>query len=115
MSLTFIDTNKIARAKTPGAGELAEILNHQLCGAENVVGKLHWLRSGESLSERCDEKTHQVIYLMEGEGTITLNAKDYAVKKGAGVYLGPSESSSIKQSGSEPLKLFHLVVTKSPG
>jgi hypothetical protein len=47
MSLTFIDTNKISHAKLPGSGEFAEILNKELCGAENVVGSLRWLNPGE--------------------------------------------------------------------
>jgi mannose-6-phosphate isomerase-like protein (cupin superfamily) len=47
---------------------------------------------------------------MEGEATITLDSKDHSVKKGSGVYVGPSESVAIKQSGKAPLKLFHLVV-----
>jgi glyoxylate utilization-related uncharacterized protein len=110
MSLTFIDTNKISHAKLPGSGEFAEILNKELCGAENVVGSLRWLNAGEKLDVRSDPNTHQLVYLMQGEATITLDSKDHSVKKGSGVYVGPSESVSIKQSGTAPLKLFHLVV-----
>ena len=47
---------------------------------------------------------------MQGEATITLDSKDHSVQKGAGVYVGPSESVTVKQSGAAPLKLFHLVV-----
>lgn len=110
MSLTFIDTNKVAHTKTTGSGEFAEILNGKLCGAQNVVGSLRWLNSGEKLDVRSDGNTHQLVYLMQGEGTITLNSKEHAVRKGAGVYVGPSESVVIKQTGNAPLKLFHLVV-----
>jgi glyoxylate utilization-related uncharacterized protein len=111
MSLTFIDTNQLPRTKS-SAGEFTEILNKALCGAENVVGKLHWLRDGQRLDSGRDSKEHQLFYLMDGEGTITLNSKDYAVKKGAGVYLGPSESATIRQTGATPLKLLHLTVPK---
>jgi glyoxylate utilization-related uncharacterized protein len=114
MSLTFIDTEKIAHRKTPGSGEFAEILNRQLCGAENVVGSLRWLRSGEKLEVRSDVNTHQLVYLMQGEGTITLQSKDHSVRKGAGLYLGPSEFATIRPAGAEPLKLFHLVVPHQP-
>ena len=110
MSLTFIDTNKIPHAKLPGSGEFAEILNDKLCGAKNVVGSLRWLNAGEKLDVRSDENTHQLVYLMQGEATITLDSKDHSVKKGSGVYVGPSESVTIKQAGAAPLKLFHLVV-----
>jgi hypothetical protein len=34
------------------------------------------------------------------------------VRKGSGVYVGPSESVAIKQSGTGPLKLFHLIVPR---
>src|SRR5579864_6962491 len=110
MSLTFIDTNKIPHAKLPGAGEFAEILNDKLCGAKNVVGSLRWLNSGEKLDVRSDKNTHQLVYLMQGAAAITLDSKDYNVKKGSGVYVGPSETAVIKQIGTTPLKLFHLVV-----
>ena len=115
MSLTFIDTNKISHGKVAGAGEFAEILNGQLCGAKNVVGSLRWLNSGEKLDVRSDANTHQLVYLMEGEATVTLDAKDHSVKKGSGIYLGPSEFATIKQAGVGPLKLFHLVVPHLQG
>ncbi len=110
MSLTFIDTNKIPHSKLPGSGEFAEVLNGQICGAKNVVGSLRWLNAGEKLDVRSDANTHQLVYLMQGEATITMDSKDHGVKKGAGVYVGPSEIVTIKQAGTAPLKLFHLVV-----
>jgi hypothetical protein len=114
MATKFIDTAACARTRLPGAqGEMAEILNRDLCGAKNVVGTLRWLGSGERIEARCTAENHQLIYLMEGEGVISLQKKDYPVRKGAGVYLGPEEFASIRQSGAAPLKLFHLVVPKA--
>jgi glyoxylate utilization-related uncharacterized protein len=110
MSLTFIDTNKISHSKLPGSGEFAEILNDKLCGAKNVVGSLRWLNAGEKLDVRSDKNTHQLVYLMQGEATITLESKDYSVRKGSGVYVGPSDIVTIKHAGKVPSKLFHLVV-----
>ncbi len=114
MSNTYIDTNRIPRTKVAGSGETAEILNDALCGAKNVVGSLQWLNGGDALDLRSDDNTNQLVYLMEGEGTITLGAKDHAVGKGAGIYLGPSEHARISHRGSAPLKLFHLVVPRLP-
>jgi mannose-6-phosphate isomerase-like protein (cupin superfamily) len=85
-------------------------LNSQLCGAKNVVASLRWLNPGEQLDVRSDQNTHQLVYLMQGEATITMDSKDHSVRKGAGVYVGPSESVAIKQTGTAALKLFHLVV-----
>jgi hypothetical protein len=112
MSLTFIDTNKLPRKAMSGAGEVAEVLNQALCGAKNVVGSLRWLKSGEKFKAEASNK-HQLIYLMDGKGRIKLDNKDYDVTKGAGVYLGPSETASIEASGGT-LKLFHLIVPKIP-
>jgi AraC-like ligand binding domain len=111
-SLTFIDTNKLPRVKTP-QGEVTEILNQQLVGAKNVLGMLRWLSPGEKFQADPLEK-HQLIYLMEGQGSIRLDNKDYDVARGAGVYLGPSESASIQAGAGSPLKLFHLVVPRIP-
>ena len=110
--LTFIDTNKLAKVKTP-EGEVTEILNRELCGAKNVVASLRWLKSGEKFKTPASDK-HQLLYLMEGGGSIRLNEKDYDVSKGAGVYLGPSEGATIQPTAGGSLKLLHLVVPKIP-
>jgi mannose-6-phosphate isomerase-like protein (cupin superfamily) len=116
MATTFIDTNKIQPVKLPGnQGSYAEILNTALCGAKNGVGRLRWLGTGESITATCDAHSHQMVYLMEGEGVIRLDGKDCPVRQGAGVYLGPSEMASISQTGAAPLKLFQLVVPKVDG
>jgi len=108
---TFINTNELPRVKTP-QGEATEILNNALVGAKNVLGTLRWLKSGEQFKAEPKNK-HQLIYLMEGAGTINLENKDYDVPRGAGVYLGPSETATIKAAQGE-LKLFHLEVPPIP-
>lgn len=109
---TFIDTNKLPRVKTP-QGEATEILNNALVGAKNVLGTLRWLQAGEQFKAEPKNK-HQLIYLMEGAGTINLENKDYDVPRGAGVYLGPSETATIKAADGQTLKLFHLEVPPIP-
>ena len=111
-SLTFIDTNTLPRVKTP-QGEVTEVLNNALQGAKNVLGTLRWLKPGEHFTTDPQEK-HQLIYLMEGSGTIHLENKDYDVPRGAGVYLGPSETTTIKASKGDTVKLFHLIVPQIP-
>jgi hypothetical protein len=116
MATTFIDTSKFPPVNLgQGQGMMAEILNRDICGADNVVGSLRWLDKGDRFNAKNDASTHRLVYLMEGEGVITLESKDYNVAKGAGIYLGPSESASIQQSGKEKLKLFQLVVPKLAG
>jgi glyoxylate utilization-related uncharacterized protein len=113
MATTFIDTNKIAPVQLPnGQGTCAEILNDALCGAKNVLGRLRWLDKGEKISAEPIKDKNQLIYLMEGEGVITLNDTDYDVKKGSGIYLAPTETATIRQTGTAKLKLFHLVVPR---
>lgn len=110
--LTFIDTNTLPRLKTP-EGEVTEVLNNALQGAKNVLGTLRWLRHGEQFTAEPQDK-HQLIYFMEGSGTINLENKDYDVPRGAGVYLGPSETATIKASTADTVKLFHLIVPHIP-
>ena len=109
---TFIDTNQLPRVQTP-QGEVTEILNEHLVGAKNVFGTLRWLQGGEKFEPENVTK-HQLIYLMEGTGNIRLDNKDYAVAKGAGVYLGPSETATIQAAPGASLKLFHLIVPHIP-
>ncbi len=113
MSLTFIETNKLPKKATSGQGEVTEVLNAALCGAKNVHGSLRWLKSAETFQPAATDK-HQLIYLMEGKGNIRLNNKDYNVEKGAGIYLGPSETATIQAGSGASLKLFHLVVPHIP-
>jgi glyoxylate utilization-related uncharacterized protein len=108
----FIDTNKLPRVKTP-QGEATEILNEQLAGAKNVLGTLRWLKSGERYKTDTTDK-HQLLYLMEGKGSIHLENKEHEVSKGMGVYLGPSETATIQAADGASVKIFHLVVPQIP-
>ena len=108
----FIDTNKLPRTKTP-QGEMTEILNKELAGAKNVLGTLRWLKSGETFKADAGPK-HQLLYLMEGSGTINLENKSHDVGKGMGIYLGPSETASISAASGTTVKIFHLVVPQIP-
>jgi mannose-6-phosphate isomerase class I len=110
--LTFIDTNKLPRKKT-AQGEVTEVLNRELCGAKNVVAALRWLKSGEKFKAESPDK-YQLLYLMEGQGSIRLDDKNYEVSKGAGVYLAPKESATVQPAEGASLKLLHLVVPKIP-
>jgi hypothetical protein len=108
----FIDTNKLPRVKMP-QGEATEILNQQLAGAKNVLGTLRWLKSGEKYKTDTSDK-HQLLYLMEGKGSIQLDNKEHEVSKGMGVYLGPSETATFQAADGASLKIFHLAVPKIP-
>jgi glyoxylate utilization-related uncharacterized protein len=110
MSLTFIDTNALPRVST-AQGDMKEVLNEKLAGAQNVNGLLRWLKDGETYDAVADDK-HQLVYLMEGKANVKLEGKDYEIGKGSGVYLGPSETASITAAGGSEAKLFQLVVPK---
>lgn len=107
---TFINTNLLPRLKA-GQGELTEILNQELAGAENVACNLRWLKAGEQFTPEVTNK-HQLLYLMEGRGRIRLEGKNHNVSKGAGIYLGPSEVAVI--TADPELKLLHILVPKIP-
>ncbi|MBI2319461.1 MAG: hypothetical protein HYU75_21300 [Betaproteobacteria bacterium] len=109
MPVTIIDTGKIPGTKSQGQGEVSEVLNRALCGTHNVRAMLRWLEPGESYQAGA-QQNFQLVYLMEGNGTICLEDNDYAVAKGAGVFLGPAESATIRCAGGASLKLFHIVV-----
>jgi quercetin dioxygenase-like cupin family protein len=113
MSLTFIDTNRLSRQSTAGHGEFIEVLNEALCGAHNVRGSVRWLKPGESFAPETIDR-HQLIYLMDGKGSIQLDTGSYDVERGAGVYLGPNETATIRPANGASLKLFHLIVPRIP-
>ncbi len=106
MSLTFIDTNGIAREHT-AHGDFKEILNEKLAGAKNVVGSLHWLDAGDKLD--AGDGKHNLYYFMEGAAKIVLAGKDYDVPKGGGIYLQPSETASI-EGAADGVKILQLAV-----
>lgn len=112
MATTLIRTLELPREDLGVRGEVAEILNRELCGAENVVGRLHWLEPGEAFAAEALADTHQLLYLMEGAAIIRLDGKDYPVQRGAGVYLGPGETATLSHAGTAAAKLFHLIVPR---
>jgi glyoxylate utilization-related uncharacterized protein len=94
-------------------GEATEVLNEQLAGAKNVRGTLRWLKSGEKYKTDSSDK-HQLLYLMDGKGSISLENKEHEVSKGMGVYLGPSETATFRAADGASLKIFHLAVPRIP-
>src|SRR3974390_3586207 len=112
MSLTFIDTNALAKKPVPGQGEVTEGLNQAVCGAKNVLGSVRWLKAADTFKAAAADK-HQLIYVMDGKGRITLNNKAYDVEKGGGIYLGPSETATIQAAGGTA-KLFQILGPKIP-
>ncbi len=111
MSVTIIDTTQCARsALGNGHGDFADIIGEDLCGAEDVTGVLRWIDEGQRFDAESLADTHQLIYMIEGDGVIELEGEKYPVKQGAGVYLGPTETASVSHDGGVPLKLLHLVV-----
>jgi quercetin dioxygenase-like cupin family protein len=109
----FLDTTVLPRVKVPGGGEMTEILGPARQGARNVVGTLRWLQHGERY-QAVASSGHQLLYLMEGQGTITLDGKTHDVKKGMGLYLGPSESATVQAGPASTLKIFQLAVPRIP-
>ena len=109
----FIDTNALPRERMAGGGEMTEVLSEKLAGAKNVTGTLRWLSSGERY-EAAPLDRHQLIYLMDGQASLTLQGKTHDVAKGMGVYLAPSESASVQSKPGATTKLFHLVVRQVP-
>src|SRR4051794_2341384 len=107
----FIDTNALGKISSPN-GAFTEILNERLVGAKNVLGVLRWLQPGETFTADAGNK-HQLLYLMDGNGRIQLEGKHHDVRKGMGIYLGPSETASISAAGST-VKVFHLTVPQIP-
>ena len=112
MATTLIRTLELPRADLGVRGEVAEILNRELCGAENVVGRLHWLEHGEAFAADALADTHQLLYLMEGAAVVRLDGKDYPIERGAGIYLAPSETATLAHAGTATAKLFHLIVPR---
>ena len=111
MPVTFIDTNKCPRQTLKEAsGQVAELLNAKLCGAKNVLGMLRWLNRGETFDADPLPNSHQLLYLIEGDGVIRLEGKEYQVGRGAGVYLGHGEGASLSHAGTGQLRVFHLIV-----
>jgi hypothetical protein len=109
----FIDANKLPREKTSAGGEMSEILNDALAGAKNVVGTLRWLATGERFTAQPADR-HQLFYLMQGSGRITLEGKTHEVTQGMGLYLGPCESATLQAAPGATLKILHLVVPRIP-
>lgn len=107
---TFVDTTNCKRIKLDDlSGEMAEIVNRDLCGAKDVLAMLRWLSDGQKFAAESLSGTHQLVYLMAGDGVINLDGKDYDVTTGAGIYLGPEETATVAQAGASETKLLHLV------
>ena len=115
MATTLIRSLELPRTDLGVRGEVAEILNRDLCGAENVVGRLHWLERGEAFAAYALADTHQLLYRMEGAAIIRLDGNHYPIERGAGIYLGPAETATVEHAGMTTAKLLHLIVPRKAG
>ncbi len=93
-TLTFIDTNKLPRVKTP-QGEATEVRTTTHWSAlRTFSARCGGLKSGEQFKAAGSDK-HQLIYLMEGAGTINLDTRiDDALRRRR--HLGPTETATIR-------------------
>ena len=111
MANTYIDTNTLPHTKIAGSGEYVEVLNNALCGAKNVVGTLRWLQAGEKYDAVVRRETNQLLYLMEGEATITLNGKDHRWRRATGS-IWAVRIGEHRAAGNRAAQAFQLVVPK---
>jgi hypothetical protein len=114
MSATIVDMAALPRIKD-ASGELVEVLNRETCGAEYAHGVLRFVESGRQFDAIAAKPMHQLIYVLQGAGVVRIDSAEYEVEKGGGVYLAPLETAKIGQKGTEPLKLFHLIVPQGEG
>lgn len=109
--IVHIDTETLERvASLRGSGEESVVLSPEVCGAHNVRGLLRWLKPGDHLDAAPSPTSHQLLYIMDGEGVFYLEGKQYPAGPGAGLYLGPGEAARLDHAGIATLKVFHLVV-----
>jgi glyoxylate utilization-related uncharacterized protein len=108
----FIDTRTLPREAMPDGGEMTEVLNQRLAGAQNVTATLRWLQGGDRFEAAALDR-HQLLYVTEGDATLTLLGTAHAIGKGMGVYLEPSESATVTAPAGSAVTLFHLVVRRS--
>ncbi|MBI3126818.1 MAG: hypothetical protein HYZ11_04355 [Candidatus Tectomicrobia bacterium] len=111
--IQFIDTEACERVGVgPGLGTAAEIMGPERCGAQNGRGLLRRVGPGERVEAEALPGARQLLYLMEGAGTIELGGKAHPAGAGMGVFLDLGEGAVVRHTGGAPLKVFHLIVPK---
>ncbi len=114
MAITHIRTADCPRKRLGiGEGLVASIVEEGACGTRNMMAKLRYLKDDDRFDIVPLPGTHQLVYFMDGEGAITLEGKTYNVTKGAGIYLGPTETAYFEPRGEGILEFFHMIVPEA--
>ncbi|MGM0432553.1 MAG: AraC family ligand binding domain-containing protein [Spirochaetota bacterium] len=111
----YIDTKaceKIALGKAQGV--VAEIMNKELCGAETGIASLRWLGTEERFQTPENFPGIQLLYIIEGEASVSLAGNHYDLEKGSGVYLEQNETVSVQNLQQEVLNILHIEVPHKP-
>lgn len=60
---------------------------------------------------------HVILFIAEGEGRVTISARDFRVQAGDGIYVRPGEAFALRLKGQGPLRFFISAcpVAASPG
>lgn len=91
-------------------GSAREIMNRVLCGAETGVATIRTLSAGQATDLDPLPTSKQLVYIIEGAATVSLNGTNYPVGPGAGLYLEENEGAALAQDGEPDLVALHLVV-----
>jgi mannose-6-phosphate isomerase-like protein (cupin superfamily) len=93
-----IDESAVAARATTGDTVSTRIAIDASCGCEQLEQRVIRFAPGRS-QERLLEDHQEVMYVAEGNGTITVNGEPHALEPDTGVYLTPGDRYSVENPG----------------
>lgn len=76
--------------------------------AKNFAMRLFEVGSGGNTPYHTHDWEHQV-FVLEGEGEVTIDEKAYSIKKDSVVFVEPNQKHSFRNTGDEVLKFLCLI------
>lgn len=74
--------------------------------------KIDWglilLKPGEALGGHYHREVEETFYVLEGQGTFTVNGEDLPVRAGEALRMEPTDRHDIRNDSAAPLKLVFI-------
>ncbi len=67
------------------------------------------LHKGEEIGEHTTDEREEVLYIIEGEATVTVEGNIQMAESGSVIYISPNKKHNVKNEADEDLKYIYVV------
>lgn len=93
----------------PASGFVRNLLNNEITGSSlNFSMSMQTVAPGCFIREHTHDRNEEIVYVVEGKGSVTIDGDDRPIERGSCVFLGFNRKHQFNNPGPGPLTLLIL-------